>query len=234
MKLENYEEFVNDPEAALLEIADRLLGESYPTDLYTAPIINRAMAINDAYFKLINANNYTSAFSYLRLQLDNCLACYAGVLVKDPLALVNHFLAGKDLYRFKDVRRNNLYAKYLIQEMNKEFPKIKKAYEYYNNYIHLSNEHFKTSNYMKNNRMLVNLFENDFCDSKVIDVHTTHLWIYNEIIAQILINFWLKDKKERLEYIESKVSKGRPKVEVMKSITDNYQNIKDFFKTSTD
>ena len=33
MKLKSYEEFVNDPEGALLEIADRLLSESYPTDL---------------------------------------------------------------------------------------------------------------------------------------------------------------------------------------------------------
>ena len=83
MKLKSYEEFVNDPEGALLEIADRLLSESYPTDLYTAPIINRTMAINEAYFKLINSKNYTTAFSYLRLQIDNCLACYAGVLVKE-------------------------------------------------------------------------------------------------------------------------------------------------------
>lgn len=234
MKLESYEEFVKDPEKALLEIADRLLGESYPTDLYTAPIINRAMAINDAYFRLINTNNYTSAFSYLRLQLDNCLACYAGVLVKDPLALVNHFLAGKDLYRFKDARRNNLYPKYLVQELNKEIPKMKMAYEYYNNYIHLSNEHFKTSNYMNNNRMLVNLFEDNFCDSKVIEVHTTHLWIYNKIIAQILINFWLADKKEQLEKIEQEVIKGKSKAEIVKSINDKYPHIKNFFKTGTD
>lgn len=229
MKLENYEEFVNNAEGALLEIADILLGESsYPTDLYTAPIINRAMAINDAYFKLINTNNYTSAFSYLRLQLDNCLACYAGVLVKEPLALVNHFLAGKDLFRFKDARRNNLYPKYLVQEMNKEFPDIRKAYDYYNNYIHLSNEHFKTSNYSEGNKMLIKLSEDNFCSPKVVKVHTIHLWLYNKAIAQILVNFWLVHKQEQLKFIDEEVSKGRSKIEVMKSIVDTYQNIKDF------
>lgn len=234
MKLENYEEFVNDPEAALLEIADRLLGESYPTDLYTAPIINRAMAINDAYFKLINANNYTSAFSYLRLQFDNCLASYAGVLVKDPLALVNHFIADKDLYRFKDARRNNLYEKYIAQELNKEFPSLKKAYNYYNNFIHLSNEHFKTSNYMENNMMSVGLSQDNYCDPTTVDMHTKNLWIANKMLAQILINFWLADKKEQLEKIEQEVSKGRSKTEIVKSINDKYPHIKNFFKTGTD
>ena len=233
MKLKSYEEFVNDPEGALLEIADRLLSESYPTDLYTAPIINRTMAINEAYFKLINSKNYTTAFSYLRLQFDNCLACYAGVLVKDPLALVNHFIAGKDLYRFKDARRNNLYEKYLAQEMNKEFPSVKVAYKFYNNFIHLSNEHFKNSSYMKNNQILINLFENDSCDSTTIEVHTKNLWLANKMIAQILINFWLADKKEQLEKIEQEVSKGRSKAEIVKSINYKYPNIKNFFERGT-
>ena len=235
MKLESFKNFVDDPEGALLEIADRLLGEvkSYPTDLYTAPIINRAMAINDAYFKLIKSKNYTTAFSYIRLQIDNCLACYAGVLVKDPLALVNHFLANKDLYRFKDARRNNLYPKYLVQEMNKEFPKMKVGYEYYNNYIHFSNEHFKTSNYMENNRIYINMFEDDFCEPKIINIHTTNLWIYNKIIAQILLYFWLIDKKEQLKFIEDEVRSGKSVAEVQRAITNKYQYIKDAFKADT-
>lgn len=236
MKLKSYEEFVNDPEGALLEIANRLLAKigSYPTDLYTVAILNRAMAINDAYFKLINSNNYTTAFSFIRLQLDNCLTCYAGVLVKDPLALVNHFMAGKDLYRFKDARRNNLREKYLAQEFNKEFPSVKKTYNFYNNFVHLSNQHFNISNNMNDNQLVIQLFEDDFCDPITLETHTKNLWLANKMIAQILINFWLADKKEQLEKIEQEVIKGKSKAEIVKSINDKYPHIKNFFKTGTD
>ena len=54
------------------------------------------------------------------------------------------------------------------------------------------------------------------------------------MIAQILINFWLADKKEQLEKIEQEVSKGRSKAEIVKSINDKYPNIKNFFERGTD
>ena len=86
---------------------------------------------------------------------------------------------------------------------------------------------------MKNNQILINLFENDSCDSTTIEVHTKNLWIANKMIDQILINFWLADKKEQLEKIEQEVSKGRSKAEIVKSINDKYPNIKNFFERGT-
>ena len=53
------------------------------------------------------------------------------------------------------------------------------------------------------------------------------------MIAQILINFWLADKKEQLEKIEQEVIKGKSKAEIVKSINDKYPNIKNFFERGT-
>ena len=65
-------------------------------------------------------------------------------------------------------------------------------------------------------------------------MHTKNLWIANKMLAQILINFWLADKKEQLEKIEQEVLKGKSKAEIVKSINDKYPHIKNFFKTGTD
>ena len=81
MKIKDREVFVANPKEAWLEIADMLScgGKFYPTDLYTNSIINRAMAINDAYFRLTKLNNYVAAAPYIRMQMDNCISAYAGI-----------------------------------------------------------------------------------------------------------------------------------------------------------
>ena len=93
-KIKDREVFVANPKEAWLEIADMLScgGKFYPTDLYTNSIINRAMAINDAYFRLTKLNNYVAAAPYIRMQMDNCISAYAGIMVadRDIFKFINH------------------------------------------------------------------------------------------------------------------------------------------------
>ena len=109
-----------------------------PIDFYVDTVLKRAMVINGAYVKLSKTNNYIAAAPYIRMQMDNCINLGAGAMVKDILAYISHFLSGKELYKFKDERKNSLYEKYIVQEMNKRYGSFKQAYEHYNMEVHLS------------------------------------------------------------------------------------------------
>ena len=154
---------------ALKDTAEQLScgGKFYPTDLYIYSIINRALAINDAYFRLAKLNNYVAAAPYVRMQMDNCISAYAGLIIeeKDMLKFINHFIAGKDMYKFKAANKNPLYEKYVVQELNKKYPMFKKGYEYYNDMVHLSNQHFQSAHNMQNGRMKLALDQGSFYSS---------------------------------------------------------------------
>lgn len=91
MRIYNKEDFFENPKDALFEISDILSCEYkfYITDLYTNAILNRAMAINDAITRLAKLGNYVAAAPYIRMQMDNCINAYAGMIIDD-----------KDMFKF--------------------------------------------------------------------------------------------------------------------------------------
>ena len=84
------------------------------------------------------------------------------------MKLINHFVAGKELYKFKDAKKNQMYEKYVVQELNKTITNFKATYEKYNDVIHLSNQHFIASHYMENGHMRLPLMEGDFYNQESI------------------------------------------------------------------
>ena len=208
MIIKNREAFFANPAGALLEISDMLSceGKFYPTDLYTNAIINRAMAINNAYFRLTKLNNYVAAAPYIRMQMDNCINCYAGLIIdeRQMLKFINHYIAGKDLYKFKDDRKNPLYEKYVVQELNKRYPRFKKGYEYYNDMVHLSNQHFKSAVCMNENYMRTALDNGSFYTEEEINCHNNNICVVNKQLADMLVKLWLPYKEYMLEQLENK------------------------------
>lgn len=228
MIIKNSEAFIANHKGALKEIAEMLScdGKFYPTDLYTTAIINRAMAINDAYFRLTKLDNYVAAAPYVRMQMDNCINAYAGIIVskKDVLKFINHFIAGKDIYKFKDAKRNPLYEKYVVQELNKIFPSFKKGYEYYNDMVHLSNQHFRSAHYMKEGKMQVAFQKGSYNSEEEINCHNNNICVVNKQLADILVNMWLPYKEESLERLE-KQYENIPMNQAIRELIKDYPEI---------
>ena len=232
MKIKDRKAFFADPEGALLEIADMLScgGKFYPTDLYTNAIINRAMAINDAYFRLTKLNNYVAAAPYVRMQMDNCINCYAGLIIdeKNMMKFINHFIAGKDLYKFKDDRKNPMYEKYVVQELNKRYPMFKKGYEFYNDLVHLSNQHFKAAHSMKEGKLQIGFEHGCHYTEDEISCHNNNICVVNKQLADMLVKLWLPYKKDRLEELERQQQEENiPMNQVIRNLIKDYPEILD-------
>ncbi|MBE6273910.1 MAG: hypothetical protein E7097_08545 [Bacteroides sp.] len=230
MIIKDREAFFANPKEALLEISNMLScgGKFYPTDLYTSSIINRAMAINDAYFRLTKLNNYVAAAPYVRMQMDNCISCYAGLIIdeKHMLKFINHFIAGKDLYKFKDANKNSMYEKYVVQELNKRYPMFKKGYEYYNDMIHLSNQHFQSAHSMKNGRMQIAFEQGSYYTEEEISCHNNNICVVNKQLADMLIKLWLPYKEEKLEQLEKKQQEENiPMNQIIRELIKDYPEI---------
>lgn len=202
-----------------------------PIDFYVDTVLKRAMVINGAYVKLAKANNYIAAAPYIRMQMDNCINLGAGAMVKDILAYINHFLSGKELYKFKDERKNSLYEKYIVQEMNKRYGSFKQAYEHYNMEVHLSVGHFFMAHYMdEDNSMNLTLEHGYYHKEEEILAHNKNIYLVNNVLIDVLLEYWLPIKKSYLDYIDRHIAENEVEYDsVVRSIIQLYPEIEKVF-----
>ena len=202
-----------------------------PIDFYVDTVLKRAMVINGAYVKLAKANNYIAAAPYIRMQMDNCINLGAGAMVKDILAYINHFLSGKELYKFKDERKNSLYEKYIVQEMNKRYGSFKQAYEHYNMEVHLSVGHFFMAHYMdEDNSMNLTLEHGYYHKEEEILAHNKNIYLVNNVLIDVLLEYWLPIKKSYLDYIDRHIAENEVEYDsVVRSIIQLYPEIEKAF-----
>lgn len=122
-----------------LMIADN--GNLYPLDLLALASIKRSISLQTAMLSLIRDNNYFSAASLLRLQIDSCMRFYAVFLVDDPHDLAARVLAGEKISSIKDRSGNKMRDAYLISVISKEYEWMERVYKTTSGFVHLSNKH---------------------------------------------------------------------------------------------
>lgn len=179
----------------------------YTLDLFATTVNNRACSLSKAYVTLARENNYISATSLIRLQLDNALRFFASTLVSDSNDFVMKFIDGEAIGDYKDFRGKNLTDNYLAKQLEKHFPGTLKLYKDACGYIHLSDKHFfpTISNLGNKKRTLeisIGNFEN-FRNDEKIDFSITMLEVSKLVI--IMLEQW-KHEKEKL----SKESEPKP------------------------
>lgn len=225
--------FFNRYDEVILEAHQKFneIGCFAPIDFYVDTVLKRAMVINGAYVKLAKTNNYIAAAPYIRMQMDNCINLGAGAMVKDILAYINHFLSGKELYKFKDERKNSLYEKYIVQEMNKRYGSFKQAYEHYNMEVHLSVGHFFMAHYMdENNSMNLTLEHGYYHKEEEILAHNKNIYLVNNVLIDVLLEYWLPIKKSYLDYIDRHIAENEVEYDsVVRSIIQLYPEIEKAF-----
>ena len=202
-----------------------------PIDFYVDTVLKRAMVINGAYVKLAKTNNYIAAAPYIRMQMDNCINLGAGAMVKDILAYISHFLSGKELYKFKDERKNSLYEKYIVQEINKRYGSFKQAYEHYNMEVHLSVGHFFMAHYLdEDNCLNLTLEHGHYHKDDEILAHNKNIYLVNNVLIDVLLEYWLPIKKSYLDYIDRQMAENEVDFEsVVRSIIQLYPEIEKAF-----
>lgn len=218
---------------ALIEVHQKFneVGCFAPIDFYVDTVLKRAMVINGAYVKLAKTNNYIAAAPYIRMQMDNCINLGAGAMVKDILAYINHFLSGKELYKFKDERKNSLYEKYIVQEMNKRYSSFKQGYDHYNKEVHLSVGHFFMAHYMDEDNCLNLTLENGHYhkDDEIL-AHNKNIYLVNNVLIDVLLEYWLSIKKNYLDYIDRQMAENEVDFDsVVRSIIQLYPEIEKAF-----
>jgi hypothetical protein len=127
-------------------------GRLYKSSHLLFSVANRAIALNKGYKLLAENNNYISAISLIRLQVDNCLRLFAMSLVKDRRDFYKAVVNGIHIGNMKDAEGNSMTDEYLVTKIDKMYPQFKELYKNTSGFIHFSNEHLNINNIiLKNN-----------------------------------------------------------------------------------
>ncbi|WP_282133219.1 hypothetical protein [Cellulophaga baltica] len=117
---------------------------------YIMSIANRAISLNRGFVTLAESNNYQTAISLMRLQIDNCLRLYALSLYSDSGEFYEKVLKGEHIRNLKDRDGNRMTDNYLVTKIDKIFPQFKSLYQKLSGHIHFSSEHFAFNNKVEN------------------------------------------------------------------------------------
>lgn len=183
-----------------LELGIRLLkadnSNIYAIDFLANAVINRAISLIKGFIILAKNDNYLTAVSLIRLQLDNALRFFASTLVKDKSEFIGHFIDGKAIKDYKDIYNKNLTDNYLAKKLNKFFPGTEQLYNNTCAFIHLSNRHlFPTITEANLNNRSVDISignSNNFKINEKIDFITTMIEVSKLVI--IVIDEWIYHK----------------------------------------
>lgn len=142
---EKLKEFLKYEELLKHEISKifELKNNNFTKELhYIISITNRSIHLNRGFYNLIISENYFTALSIIRLQLDNCMRLYAMSLVEDSNTFYDDIFQGKKISAIKDKDKNPLKDYYLKEKLELIFYGFKNFYDDMSGFIHFSDKHF--------------------------------------------------------------------------------------------
>lgn len=116
---------------------------------YTLSIANRAISLNRGFLTLTQVNNYGTAISLIRLQVDSCLRLFALTLVDDWPTFYQDVVNGKEIRNLKDRDGNKMTDVYLVDKFDKIDSGFKLLYKNTCGFVHFSNSHIKLNTQTK-------------------------------------------------------------------------------------
>lgn len=116
-------------------------GAMFGLDFVAYAVIQRSLSLSAAVVKLAEENNFLSAASLVRLQLDSCLRMHGAWLVDKPHDFARSMLKGNPVKKQKASTGDLLTDQFLVGSLKKEFPWIERVYRECSGFIHLSEKH---------------------------------------------------------------------------------------------
>lgn len=172
----------------------------YTMDLLSTAIANRAIQLINGFHLLIKDENYLCAIPLIRLQLDNALRFYAFFLVKSRDNLFSHFIEGKPINRYRDIKNNLLTDNYLAINLDKLFNGVLETYKNTSGHIHLSDQHlFATKELRTDKSKPIRVAVGPKTDSFSLELKMNFASAMNEVsdLVLILLNQWKLEKESK-------------------------------------
>lgn len=159
-------------------------------------ILNRSLALIEAYKTLLKSNNLMALNSLSRLQIDNCIFIYGiSMLIKSGLdidalgvAILNK---NKKLSEYK-IGKQKLYDTYIISELNKKYGmRIEEMYNFYCRFVHFSDSAVFSSTQALDNDTIELALSKDFTRFKKHVKENANSFIeISKFILLLLKNEW--------------------------------------------
>lgn len=198
----NYEELNNkmdeifeEYKSFLFNCLDGLKIIDYKRILITS-ILNRSLALIEAYKTLLKSNNLMALNSLSRLQIDNCIFIYGiSMLIKSGLDIdalgVAILSKNKKLSEYK-IGKQKLYDTYIISELNKKYGmRIEEMYNFYCRFVHFSDSAVFSSTQALDNDTIELALSKDFTRFKKHVKENANSFIeISKFILLLLKNEW--------------------------------------------
>lgn len=142
--LSDLENVISSYEQYMLELIEND-PELHTKTIMINTILQRSVAIIDAYKRIIYSNNILVLNSLMRMQLDNCIFIYGIYLLSKENKNIAEiykeiFINKKRLSEYVINMRERLCDNYIVGKINKKIPKFKELYEFCCGFIHYSNK----------------------------------------------------------------------------------------------
>lgn len=162
---------------------------------YIMSMANRAISLNRGFVTLAESNNYQTAISLMRLQIDNCLRLYAMSLSGNAAEFYEKVLNGEHIRNLKDRDGNKMTDNYLVTKIDKIFPKFESLYKKLSGHIHFSSEHFSFNNKVENDTYSISVgnVENLNIAEKV-DYTFNMFWVSKDLL-NLITDYRMEIKK---------------------------------------
>lgn len=126
---------------AYIPLAGEALSDALTSDdLYLIPTVDRSMRLIDGFLQLMATRNLACVGALLRLEIDTCIRSYALFIAEDPEALIQGYLEGKRISRFKDDRGERMTDRHLKERLSEYFPETAVVYDNASGYVHYSDK----------------------------------------------------------------------------------------------
>ena len=141
--LQHYISTLTDLRLQGQKIAAAIIGQTlFHEDLFYISCVDRCLNLIDGFIIMLNNRNLTCAGALLRLQMDNCLRCYASFIAQNKEAFFDCIINGNPIKQQSSIDGNKLTDGYLKVQISKIDKSFKKTYNQASGYIHLSEKAF--------------------------------------------------------------------------------------------
>lgn len=166
-------------------------------------VLQRSLAMIDAYSKLLKTNNIMVLNSIARTQIDNCIFIYGVYVLINNNENINdiyhNFIKNnKKLSNYK-IKNKQLRDSYIVSEIDKVYSGFEDMYKFYCRFVHCSDSAFLYSTSIIGEVVEFSLTTNFERFSKQCLINADTFLVISKLVLTLIKQFWTEmDKGNRL------------------------------------
>ncbi len=166
-------------------------------------VLQRSLAMIDAYSKLLKTNNIMVLNSIARTQIDNCIFIYGVYILINNNENINdiyhNFIKNnKKLSNYK-IKNKQLRDSYIVSEIDKVYSRFEDMYKFYCRFVHCSDSAFLYSTSIIGEVVEFSLTTNFERFSKQCLINADTFLVISKLVLTLIKQFWTEmDKGNRL------------------------------------